>query len=91
MVKGEDRDLMLNPHIDLLLMFPPPVTSSWIQVNLGQTRKVTGVVIQGCPQSDHWVTKVKLQHSMDGMTWNDYTADGEVSVQRRPSWFKTVR
>ncbi|CAG5867752.1 unnamed protein product [Menidia menidia] len=51
-------------------------TSSWIQANLGQTRKVTGVVIQGCPRNDHWVTKFKIQHSMDGTTWTDYTADG---------------
>ncbi|KAG7266658.1 hypothetical protein CRUP_028375 [Coryphaenoides rupestris] len=28
--------------------------SSWIQVNLGQLRKVTGIVIQGCPLTDHW-------------------------------------
>lgn len=53
--------------------------SSWIQADLGQTRKVTGVVIQGCPGNDHWVTKFKLQHSMDGTTWTDYTADGRVS------------
>ncbi|GLD55459.1 macrophage mannose receptor 1 [Lates japonicus] len=52
-------------------------TSSWIQVNLGQTRKVTGIVIQGCPQNDHWLTKFKIQHSMDGTTWTDYTADGQ--------------
>ncbi|XP_005917437.1 macrophage mannose receptor 1 [Haplochromis burtoni] len=50
--------------------------SSWIQVNLGETRKVTGIVIQGCPQNDHWVTKFKIQHSMNGLTWTDYTADG---------------
>ncbi|XP_023194031.1 macrophage mannose receptor 1-like [Xiphophorus maculatus] len=52
-------------------------TSSWIQANLGQTRKVTGIVIQGCPHNDHWVTKYKLQHSMDGASWTDYTADGD--------------
>ncbi|XP_023264465.1 macrophage mannose receptor 1-like [Seriola lalandi dorsalis] len=52
-------------------------TSSWIQVNLGQTRKVTGIVIQGCPQNDRWVTKFKIQHSLDGTTWTDYTADGQ--------------
>ncbi|XP_030005898.1 macrophage mannose receptor 1 [Sphaeramia orbicularis] len=52
-------------------------TSSWIQVNLGQKRKVTGIVIQGCPNNDHWVTKFKVQHSLDGTTWTDYTADGE--------------
>ncbi|KAM3599721.1 uncharacterized protein V6R79_010309 [Siganus canaliculatus] len=52
-------------------------TSSWIQVNLGEQKKVTGIVLQGCPQSDNWVTKYKLQHSADGSTWTDYTADGE--------------
>ncbi|XP_068609207.1 uncharacterized protein [Brachionichthys hirsutus] len=51
-------------------------TSSWIQVNLGQPRKVTGIVIQGCPQNDHWVTKFKMQHSVDAAAWTDYTADG---------------
>ncbi|XP_036973174.1 macrophage mannose receptor 1 [Acanthopagrus latus] len=56
---------------------PSSTSSSWIQVNLGQTRKVTGIVIQGCPQYDYWVTKFKLQHSMDGLSWTDYTADGE--------------
>lgn len=54
-------------------------TSSWIQVNLGETRKVTGIVIQGCPQGDNWITKFKIQHSMDGASWTDYTADGAVS------------
>lgn len=60
-------------------MFPLPATSSWIQVNLNQPRKVTGIVIQGCPQNDHWITKFKLQHSMDGATWTNYAADGAVS------------
>lgn len=40
---------------------------------------MTGIVIQGCPQNDHWVTKFKIQHSMNGLTWTDYTADGNVS------------
>lgn len=48
-------------------------------MNLGVARKVTGIVIQGCAQGENWVTKFKLQHSMDGATWTDYTADGEVS------------
>lgn len=58
---------------------PLTAASSWIQVNLGETRKVTGIVIQGCPQNDHWVTKFKIQHSMNGLTWTDYPADGDVS------------
>lgn len=60
-----------------------PATSSWFQVNLGQIKKVTGIVIQGCPQNDHWITKFKLQHSKTGATWTDYTADGDVSEPPR--------
>ncbi|XP_056147018.1 macrophage mannose receptor 1 [Lampris incognitus] len=52
--------------------------SNWIQVDLGETRKVTGIVIQGCPHDDYWVTKFKVQHSISGTTWTDYTADGGI-------------
>ncbi len=82
MVKIEDRIWCCTV---LYLLFHPPVTSSWIQVNLGQVRKVTGIVIQGCPQADNWVTKFKIQHSLNGATFTDYTADGEVSEQTQPS------
>lgn len=60
----------------------PAATSSWIQVNLGQTRKVTGIVIQGCSDGENWITKYKLQHSIDGISWKDYTADGDVSFKK---------
>lgn len=53
--------------------------NSWIQVNLGEAKKITGVVIQGCPGADHWVTKFKIQHSMDGSKWTDYKDDGGVN------------
>lgn len=65
------------------LLSPLSAVGSWIQVNLGQTRKVTGIVVQGCPQGDNWVTKFRIQHSTDGFTWTDYTADGAVS-ERAP-------
>lgn len=61
------------------LLSPLSAVGSWIQVNLGQTRKVTGIVIQGCPQGDNWVTKFRIQHSMERFNWTDYTADGAVS------------
>ncbi|KAL0965897.1 hypothetical protein UPYG_G00287390 [Umbra pygmaea] len=57
---------------------PSSAGNSWIQVNLGFAKKVTGVVMQGCKGADHWVYKFKLQHSIDGSTWTDYTADGGV-------------
>lgn len=54
--------------------------NSWIQVNVGQLKKITGVVIQGCPSADHWVTKFKIQTSTDGLSWNDYSSDGGVKT-----------
>ncbi|CDR06146.1 unnamed protein product [Oncorhynchus mykiss] len=57
---------------------PSNPLNSWIQVNLGEAKKITGVVIQGCPGADHWVTKFKIQHSMDGSKWTDYKDDGGV-------------
>ncbi|KAM6984695.1 C-type mannose receptor 2-like [Aplochiton taeniatus] len=55
---------------------PTNPSNSWIQVDLGQVRKVTGVVIQGCAQADYWVTRFKVQYSTDGTSWTDYTSDG---------------
>ncbi|XP_024286595.1 macrophage mannose receptor 1 [Oncorhynchus tshawytscha] len=57
---------------------PSNPLNSWIQVNLGEAKKITGVVIQGCPSADHWVTKFKIQHSMDGSKWTEYKDDGGV-------------
>ena len=34
--------------------------SPWIQVNLGATKNVSGVVLQGREDSDQWVTKYKV-------------------------------
>ncbi|XP_007252805.3 macrophage mannose receptor 1 [Astyanax mexicanus] len=55
-----------------------PASNSWIQVTLPESKKITGVVIQGCPTADHWVTKFKVQTSLDGVSWTDYTAEGKV-------------
>ena len=58
----------------------PFAESSWIQVDIGTSKKVTGVVIQGCPTTEHWVTKFRLQTSTDGSQWTDYTQDGGVTA-----------
>ncbi|KAL4617320.1 macrophage mannose receptor 1-like [Arapaima gigas] len=55
---------------------PSNPTNSWIQVNLGEVKKVTGVAIQGCPDADHWVKTFKVQSSTDGIHWENYDADG---------------
>ncbi|XP_035247102.1 macrophage mannose receptor 1 [Anguilla anguilla] len=55
---------------------PSEPRNSWIQVDLGEAKKVTGITIQGCPGADNWVTTFKIQSSMDGIQWTDYNADG---------------
>lgn len=50
----------------------------WLQVNMKETKRVTGVVIQGCPGKDQMVTNLKLQLSMDAATWINYSAVGPV-------------
>ena len=43
----------------------------WIQVDLGVSRLVSGVVMQGKEDEDNWVTKYKVLHSHDGGKWVD--------------------
>ncbi|KAF4077177.1 hypothetical protein AMELA_G00205040 [Ameiurus melas] len=57
---------------------PSSTGTSWIQVSLPRLKKITGVVIQGCPDNDHWVTMFKVQTSLDGFSWTDYAVDGKV-------------
>ncbi|GAA6074574.1 macrophage mannose receptor 1, partial [Tachysurus ichikawai] len=57
---------------------PSSTSNSWIQVSLNEVKKITGVVIQGCPTADHWVTKFKVQTSVDGVSWIDYKVDGNI-------------
>ncbi|KAM9450976.1 lymphocyte antigen 75-like [Clarias gariepinus] len=59
---------------------PSSTSNSWIQVSLPLLKKITGVVIQGCPTADDWVTKFTIQTSKDGYSWDDYKLDGKVEV-----------
>ncbi|KAM9787636.1 limulus clotting factor C-like isoform 2-T6 [Syngnathus typhle] len=45
---------------------------SWIQVNLGQRFKVTGIVTQGCTFQLESSNVFELEFSTDGETWNRY-------------------
>ncbi|XP_077422497.1 C-type mannose receptor 2-like isoform X2 [Vanacampus margaritifer] len=40
---------------------------SWIQVELDDMRKVTGIVTEGC--SEYWGFKLEMKLSVDGRTW----------------------
>ncbi|KAM9784759.1 macrophage mannose receptor 1-like isoform 2-T2 [Syngnathus typhle] len=49
-------------------------STSWIQVNLGQVRKVTGIVTQGCPHVDprSCVIDFEMKTSVDGKSWTEH-------------------
>ncbi|KAI8517213.1 Retinal rod rhodopsin-sensitive cGMP 3',5'-cyclic phosphodiesterase subunit delta [Branchiostoma belcheri] len=40
--------------------------SQWLQVDLGWMHPISGVITQGRPDRDQWVTSYKLQHSIFG-------------------------
>ncbi|XP_035682889.1 lactadherin-like [Branchiostoma floridae] len=44
----------------------------WLQVDLGEMKRVMGTIIQGRHTADQWVTSYKLQHSTDGICWTTY-------------------
>ncbi|XP_066294612.1 lactadherin-like [Branchiostoma lanceolatum] len=49
----------------------------WLQVDIGQLKRVMGTIIQGRPTNDQRVTSYKLQYSKDRITWTTYAgSDG---------------
>ena len=46
----------------------------WVEVNLYRQTIVTGVSIQGNPSSDKWVTKYKVEFSLNHVMW-EYVRD----------------
>ncbi|KAI8516916.1 hypothetical protein Bbelb_054970 [Branchiostoma belcheri] len=53
----------------------------WLEVDLREVNEVTGTVIQGQYNSDHWVTSYKLNYSGDGNSWTTYKdSDGSEKV-----------
>ncbi|XP_066270084.1 uncharacterized protein [Branchiostoma lanceolatum] len=49
----------------------------WLQVDLGEMKRVTGTIIQGWNGTDNWVTSYKLQYSTDRITWTTYAGSDE--------------
>ena len=52
----------------------------WIQVNLGKSREVTKVGIQGRQDYAQWVTKYRLSYSTDGQ---HFTSQDQVGNEPR--------
>ncbi|XP_071800913.1 uncharacterized protein [Asterias amurensis] len=46
-------------------------TDQYVQVDLGKPTIVTGVSVQGCNDEERWVTKLRVQLSLDGSNWED--------------------
>nr|XP_039269898.1 uncharacterized protein LOC120344668 isoform X2 [Styela clava] len=46
--------------------------NQWIQADLGETRKISGVLLQGNPQASDWVTEYYIQFSGDGNSFTTY-------------------
>ena len=53
--------------------------NQWLQVDLQQTTRVTGIATQGRNASPQWVTKYKLQYEKDGQTLTFYRQNGDNS------------
>merc|ERR1712002_200316 len=49
----------------------------WIQVDLYKPKEVFGVMIQGRSQIQQWVTKFKVEYSMDGKNFESVTVPGK--------------
>ena len=52
----------------------------WLQVDLGNTMRVTGIATQGRPVNSQWVKQYKLEYGEDGQTFAFYRHNGESSV-----------
>jgi len=63
--------------------------SQWLQIHLGvQYPTVTRVATQGSSAYSEWVTEYKLQFSNDGVTFQYYVEQGQVTDKVRPSKYK---
>jgi hypothetical protein len=52
----------------------------YVQVNLLNVTRVTGVATQGRATANHWVTSYKILCSQDAKTWITYQEDGQDKV-----------
>ena len=52
--------------------------NQWIQINFTEETVITGIVTQGRPDDDRWVTKYLVKFSLDGHSWlNANSSDTE--------------
>ena len=60
--------------------------NQWLQVDFGDTKKVTAILTQGRQELDQWVKTYTVSYSQDGSTFIDYKQNGQKKVsQSHPS------
>ncbi|XP_061159590.1 uncharacterized protein LOC133170570 [Syngnathus typhle] len=72
---------------------PSKILGSWIQVNLGQNFKVTGIETQKCTYQGQSSNVFAMQFSIDGETWYRHPKQPSVGtyILTRPVFTKYVR
>ncbi|XP_068506315.1 lymphocyte antigen 75-like isoform X5 [Syngnathus scovelli] len=72
---------------------PSKIFDSWIQVNLGQNFKVTGVKTQSCTYQFQSSSVFAMQLSIDGVTWYRHPVQPSVGIYllTRPVFAQYVR
>ena len=53
-----------------------PTTSDpyqWLQIDLHRQIWVSGIVIQGRPDVEEWVTRYHVEYTLDGVSWENVT------------------
>ncbi|XP_048583976.1 uncharacterized protein LOC5501433 isoform X1 [Nematostella vectensis] len=51
----------------------PSDVTPYLQVDLGSRHVICAVATQGSPTADHWVQTYKIQASLDGSSWRNYS------------------
>ncbi|XP_072025091.1 uncharacterized protein [Amphiura filiformis] len=60
--------------------------NQWIQTSLLRQISITGVIVQGNPSTDKWVTRFQVQHSLDNVNWL-FVKDGDGNNKVFPGSF----
>ena len=72
-----------STHIPLSHLGLPPHqyddAGQWLQIELAQVKKITGIVTQGAKAlgKEMFISSYSLEHSDDGIVWNQYTDDDD--------------
>ena len=54
--------------------------TQWLQIDLHRQLLVSGVVIQGRPDTKEWVTRYQVKYALDGISW-EFVTDTNASAE----------